>query len=123
MIIDGKEILNKINGILENLKNSNQKIYKNYFQEYYSYPESISSQEIIDLIEDPVVKLNIISHHSSKSLDTFKGKLDYKGNIRNYIVIGGNRLSRGLTLEGLTTSYFVDHVGRILCIKWKMVWV
>ena len=108
LIIDGKEILNKINGILEKLKkNSNQKIYKNYFQEEYSYPESISSQEIIDLIEDPVVKLNIISHHSSKSLDTFKGKLDYEGNIRNYIVIGGNRLSRGLTLEGLTTSYFV----------------
>lgn len=108
LIIDGKEILNKINGILEKLKkNSKQKIYKNYFQEKYSYPESISSQEIINLIEDPVVKLNIISHHSSKSLDTFKGKLEYEGSIRNYIVIGGNRLSRGLTLEGLTTSYFV----------------
>ena len=108
LILDGQEILYKINKILEKIKkNSNEEVYDNYFKEKYSYPKSISSQEIIDLIEDPEIKLNVISHHSSKTLDTFKGKLDYEGKLKNYIVIGGNRLSRGLTLEGLTTSYFV----------------
>lgn len=32
--------------------------------------------------------------------------LDYSGEYMNYIVVGGNTLSRGLTLEGLITSYF-----------------
>jgi len=37
-----------------------------------------------------------------------KEKLIYpKGNPKKYIAIGGNRLSRGFTLEGLTINYFV----------------
>lgn len=37
-----------------------------------------------------------------------KDKLDYPdGTEKNYIAIGGNRLSRGFTLEGLTVNYFV----------------
>ncbi|RAJ83611.1 Z1 domain-containing protein [Chitinophaga dinghuensis] len=40
-----------------------------------------------------------------------KDKLDYikdaAGNGKKYIAIGGNRLSRGFTLEGLTINYFV----------------
>lgn len=35
-------------------------------------------------------------------------ELDYENNPgRHVIAIGGNRLSRGLTLEGLTVSYFL----------------
>ena len=35
-------------------------------------------------------------------------ELDYESNVgRHLIAIGGNRLSRGLTLEGLTVSYFL----------------
>ena len=30
---------------------------------------------------------------------------------RSYIAVGGTRLSRGLTLEGLAVSYFVRHAG------------
>lgn len=33
-------------------------------------------------------------------------ELDYKGHPKRYIVVGGNRLSRGLTLEGLSISFF-----------------
>lgn len=33
-------------------------------------------------------------------------KLDYSGYPKRYIVVGGNRLSRGLTLEGLSVSVF-----------------
>lgn len=32
--------------------------------------------------------------------------LDYKGTPKRYVVVGGNRLSRGLTLEGLSVSLF-----------------
>ena len=35
----------------------------------------------------------------------------YRENGLRVIVIGGTRLSRGLTLEGLTVSYFVRHAG------------
>lgn len=36
-----------------------------------------------------------------------KFNLDYSGEAKQYIVVGGNRLSRGFTLEGLTINYFV----------------
>lgn len=34
-------------------------------------------------------------------------RLDYESGVQTVIAIGGNTLARGLTLEGLTTSYFV----------------
>ena len=36
-----------------------------------------------------------------------KDSLDYSSGEKKYIVIGGNKLSRGYTLEGLTINYFV----------------
>jgi hypothetical protein len=36
-----------------------------------------------------------------------KTDLDYKNEDKKYIAIGGNRLSRGFTLEGLTINYFL----------------
>lgn len=36
-----------------------------------------------------------------------KDELDYESGEKKYIVIGGNKLSRGFTLEGLTINYFV----------------
>ncbi len=36
-----------------------------------------------------------------------KDTLDYENGEKKYIVIGGNKLSRGFTLEGLTINYFV----------------
>lgn len=34
-------------------------------------------------------------------------RLDYSGDPKTYIVVGGNVLARGLTLEGLVVSYFI----------------
>lgn len=36
-----------------------------------------------------------------------KDVLDYEGAEKKYIVVGGNKLSRGFTLEGLTINYFL----------------
>lgn len=36
-----------------------------------------------------------------------KDVLDYEGSEKKYIVVGGNKLSRGFTLEGLTINYFL----------------
>jgi hypothetical protein len=92
------------------------------FQEYfengeYPYPETISKNEILNVLNDKITILDVVSYHSSKddSILHQNHKLSYElknsetreKKYRNYIVIGGNRLSRGLTLEGLTTSYFV----------------
>jgi hypothetical protein len=43
-----------------------------------------------------------------KAVNTLaKDKLDYEDKERKYIVVGGNKLSRGFTLEGLTVNYFL----------------
>lgn len=38
---------------------------------------------------------------------TSESRLDFDGGPRKYIVVGGSVLARGLTIEGLTVSYFV----------------
>jgi len=43
----------------------------------------------------------------SPTLDRVDYQADEEGNGRIYVVIGGNVLSRGLTLEGLTVSFFI----------------
>ncbi len=45
------------------------------------------------------IEIKVLNIHSSD-------KLDYRGSPKRYIVVGGNRLSRGLTLEGLSISLF-----------------
>lgn len=50
----------------------------------------------------PIMVNTINQKSSSKSLDYFK----YKENGLRVIAVGGNSLSRGLTLEGLCVSYF-----------------
>ncbi|WP_336011057.1 Z1 domain-containing protein [Acinetobacter calcoaceticus] len=50
----------------------------------------------------PIMVNSINQKSSSKSLDYFK----YKENGLRVIAVGGNSLSRGLTLEGLCVSYF-----------------
>ena len=47
----------------------------------------------------------------------------YRENGLRVIVIGGTRLSRGLTLEGLTVNYFVRHAGPMTpSTNGSMVW-
>jgi hypothetical protein len=44
-------------------------------------------------------------------LDISKLEYNIKGSPKRYIVVGGNKLSRGLTLEGLSVSYFLRNPG------------
>ncbi len=118
-ILDRNEEINHINRILNNFKlNSNNEIFKQYFGEAeIVYPESISKIDIINIINpENDSPLKIVSYHSTENQEnaTFNRNLSYDHRIIdgerrfcNYIVIGGNRLSRGLTLEGLSVSYFV----------------
>ncbi len=48
-----------------------------------------------------------VENSTSPTLDSVDYQTDADGNGRVYIVIGGNVLSRGLTLEGLTVSFFI----------------
>lgn len=58
--------------------------------------------EIKNLMSDNMIKVYSIN---GKSKDALLYK-DHKGKQYNVIAIGGDKLSRGLTLEGLTISYF-----------------
>ncbi|NKF07319.1 Z1 domain-containing protein [Clostridium gasigenes] len=58
--------------------------------------------EIIDIITNDMIKIYSIN---GKSKDALLYK-EHKGKQYNVIAIGGDKLSRGLTLEGLTVSYF-----------------
>ncbi|WP_051748616.1 Z1 domain-containing protein [Terribacillus saccharophilus] len=69
------------------------------FNEIESWEEVIS--EIKQSIES--IKIMVINGESDDSLDYQKNK----DNGLNVIAIGGDKLSRGLTLEGLTVSYYL----------------
>lgn len=64
--------------------------------------EPISFQQIAELIPD-VLRATRLVVDNGASLD----RLDYSQGPVSVIAIGGNTLSRGLTLEGLVSSYFV----------------
>lgn len=59
-------------------------------------------QEICNLISNDLIKIYSINGQSKDAL-LYK---EHKGKQYNVIAIGGDKLSRGLTLEGLTVSYF-----------------
>lgn len=90
--------------------NSNTKykdIWKNKFRpislEYYepSQLESWKSVEknLISVLEMSMKGVKVINGDSDDSLD-------YSANTGQHIIIGGDKLSRGLTLEGLIISYY-----------------
>ena len=110
-------------------KNSRNPLFNQYFGQDYSLPKNITRTEILDLLysnkdnngEYKFAPFELVSYHSSLDSNlkhknhtlSFDLK-DDNGNkkFKNYIVVGGNRLSRGLTLEGLTTSYFIRNSTR-----------
>lgn len=119
----------RIESAFEGLKkNSSNKLFKQYFNQEYLFPLKINKHEILDVINSKkegneylYAPFEIVSYHSSTRKDlkhknhTLKFDLkDTNGDkkFKNYIVVGGNRLSRGLTLEGLTTSYFIRNSTR-----------
>jgi hypothetical protein len=69
-----------------------------------------------DLVATQLTKLIESEHQLSVLLlnTSSEDELDYERNPHlNAIVIGGNKLSRGLTLEGLQVSYFVRKAGAV----------
>ncbi len=107
----------KFNKILDNSKNQ---LFAEYFDsdlKYYTNPNKIDYNRVYEIID----KINLVSYHSRDNqagLRHHNHKRLFYPDLKNedanplvYIVVGGNRISRGFTLEGLTTSYFARASG------------
>ena len=78
-------------------KTLNEKLFCD--NEYFEW--SAVSEEIVKIISERTIKISVLN---SKNED----KLDYAKNpSMKVIAVGGNKLSRGLTLEGLMVTYYL----------------
>ncbi len=78
-----------------------RRIHQNWEEQYSK--DGVTWDEIVEVLYHSIEKVQIKVVNSSKSSE----KLDYpKNESLRVIAIGGLALSRGLTLEGLITSYF-----------------
>ena len=120
----------RIESIFNQIKqNSKNKLFQKYFNNEYYFPEKITKDDVLNVLLSKMnlnhkyiyAPFQVVSYHSSNNKDlkhknhelSFNLKQNNgKKRFKNYIVVGGNRLSRGLTLEGLTTSYFVRNSTR-----------
>lgn len=69
--------------------------YNFKFERIWKYAKSIAE----------TIEIKILNTYSTD-------ELDYSGCAKRYIVVGGNRLSRGLTLEGLSVSVFTRNANQ-----------
>lgn len=83
--------------IVNNIKNE---LPKDYVDDYLTPKDFI--KDIKPLLIKAVANIEVVAINSYTKTD-----LDYKNEDKKYIAIGGNRLSRGFTLEGLTINYFL----------------
>ena len=89
------DIIGNLNGVMENHYHDPY-IQKHELSKIFTVLPSIAGDGI------KVVSINSVS----------EDKLDYSGTQgKDYIAIGGNTLSRGFTLEGLSISYFTRTTG------------
>jgi Z1 domain len=122
-----KLIEEKINKIKINLKNdtltSVDSIYKEFEKIWINYkytevinnlkeylPNNYEDEYLTKIDFEDIIKLLVsaIDGIEVKAVNTVeKDVLDYENGEKKYIVIGGNKLSRGFTLEGLTINYFI----------------
>jgi hypothetical protein len=94
--------------------NSKNVLFEKHFDlnpDQYTVPNAISTKDVYSIIDE----LFIVSYHSKEkdpALKHFNPQLIYPNlerdpkETRCFVVVGGNRISRGFTLEGLSTSYF-----------------
>lgn len=93
-----------------------EQIWKDEFKSKYKEIHDKISEEVADFEWIDIEKL-IPEFISDLCCKTVNGKtldaLDYKNHPKglNVIAIGGDKLARGLTLEGLTISYFIRNAG------------
>lgn len=81
-----------------------QGIVKDYLPEGYA-DEFMTPVDFDGVLNHLIAAVNGIEIVCANSESKFT--LDYSNEPKQYIVVGGNRLSRGFTLEGLTVNYFV----------------
>ncbi len=95
-------------GILDQESDVGQRVREIWTAEQSCIPASIT--------DAPSVPVDRIFEHLQTVLDTVEfpvengasdDRIDYTGQPKTYIVVGGSILARGLTLEGLTVSYFL----------------
>lgn len=63
---------------------------------------ALNFDDVFERLEDVVATTKIVIDNSNS-----EDRLDYSGEPQTAIAVGGNTLSRGLTLEGLVVSFFV----------------
>ena len=81
------------------VNNIKEYLPENYDDEYLTRKTFL---EVRDLLVSAINGIEV------KAVNTVeKDVLDYESGEKKYIVIGGNKLSRGFTLEGLTINYFI----------------
>lgn len=81
------------------INNIKEYLPENYDDEYLTKK---SFEEVREFLVSAVKGIEV------KAVNTVgKDSLDYESGEKKYIVIGGNKLSRGFTLEGLTINYFI----------------
>lgn len=105
-----KQIFDTIRFDFSNNEKANRKIplykeIKQVWDKHYSNVADISFERVIDKhnLMAAIEKIKVMVVNGSKNSD----KLDYRTNkYLRVIAVGGIALSRGLTLEGLLTSYF-----------------
>lgn len=121
-----KLIINKIDKIREGLNNDTLNASDSIFIEferiwikYYAYAVNNIKEYLPENYEDEyMTKISFleVKHQLVKAIEGIDVKavntvekdfLDYENGEKKYIVIGGNKLSRGFTLEGLTINYFI----------------
>ena len=84
-------------------KSSFFKLIKNRIKRFEPL-ENIEFEKYSQIINN----LDIVTVHSGESATTLNFKI-----IKDRIIIGGNKLSRGFTIEGLTVSYFFRKSSRL----------
>ncbi len=107
MIIDGDsetkaELYDLIREEYLPISEKMRKDFPRYMENAYDIDEDDIYEEIVRLMNEDRVKVNVING-DSKDVLCYK---DHEGEEYNVIAIGGDKFSRGLTLEGLSISYF-----------------
>lgn len=107
MIIDGDsetkaEIYDLIRKEYLPVSKKMRKDFSRYMEDAYDVEADEIYEEIVRLMNEDKVKINVING-DSKDILCYK---DHEGEEYNIIAIGGDKFSRGLTLEGLSISYF-----------------
>jgi hypothetical protein len=87
------------------INNIREYLPDNYEDEYLTKKTYL---EVRDLLVTAIQGIEV------KAVNTVeKDELDFEGGEKKYIVVGGNKLSRGFTLEGLTINYFIRNINKI----------